>query len=152
MKFERYNPKLKKLARNLRKNGTKSEIVLWRYLRNKQLLGFDFHRQKPLGNYIVDFYCPEVRLAVEVDGYSHMQPEIVEKDLKKENYLRGKGIRLLRIKNEEVLGDITFVLSKIENATAVKDKQTTHPPRLCPSASSGQRSAQALFPSREGMK
>lgn len=86
MNFEKYNPKLKELARKLRNNGTKAEVVLWKHLRRKQLLGMDFHRQKPLGNYIADFYCPEARLVIEVDGRSHLREDTISKDRKKEGY------------------------------------------------------------------
>ena len=66
-----YNQKLKELARHLRKSSTLSEVLLWRYLKRKQMLGYDFDRQKPIDNYIVDFYCSELGLIVEVDGKSH---------------------------------------------------------------------------------
>jgi very-short-patch-repair endonuclease len=66
-----YNPKLKILARNLRNNSTPGEIRLWNELKNKQFYGFDFHRQKPLLNYIADFYCYELALIIEVDGRYH---------------------------------------------------------------------------------
>ncbi len=74
-----YNPKLKELARTLRNNSTKSEIILWQHLKSKQMMGFDFHRQKPIGNFIVDFFCHELMLAVELDGYSHQLDEVFEK-------------------------------------------------------------------------
>ena len=66
-----YNPELKEKARQLRNNSTASEIKLWMFLKNKQMLGYDFHRQKPLGEYIVDFFCNELMLAIEIDGLSH---------------------------------------------------------------------------------
>jgi len=75
-----YNPKLKEFARKLRNNSTKSEIRLWQQLKRKQFFGYDFHRQKPLLNYIVDFYCYELNLVIELDGYSHNFEEIVTKD------------------------------------------------------------------------
>jgi very-short-patch-repair endonuclease len=61
-----YNPKLKEYARQLRNNSTRSEIILWKYLKGKQMLGYDFHRQKPIDNYIVDFFCSELMLAIEL--------------------------------------------------------------------------------------
>jgi very-short-patch-repair endonuclease len=66
-----YNKNLKILARNLRNNSTLSEILLWKQLKGKQIFGYDFHRQKPIGDYIVDFYCSELLLAIEIDGSSH---------------------------------------------------------------------------------
>ena len=69
----RYNNRLKPKARDLRKNMTDSENVLWSRLRRKQLLGVQFYRQKPIGNYVVDFFAPRARLVVEVDGSQHME-------------------------------------------------------------------------------
>jgi very-short-patch-repair endonuclease len=66
-----YKPKLKSIARTLRKNMTLSEILLWQKIKGKQLLGYDFHRQKPILDYVVDFYCPKLKLVIEIDGDSH---------------------------------------------------------------------------------
>ena len=66
-----YNPKLKKLARNLRNNMTLPEVILWNQLKGRKL-GFDFHRQKPIDNYIVDFFCSKLKLIIEVDGNIHI--------------------------------------------------------------------------------
>jgi very-short-patch-repair endonuclease len=109
-----YNPKLKELARNLRNNSTKSETILWQYLKGKQMLGFDFHRQKPLDNYIVDFYCSELYLAIELDGYSHELLEIAKKDQRKQNRLQSLGINLIRFWDEEIFNDLNNVLRVIE--------------------------------------
>jgi very-short-patch-repair endonuclease len=79
-----YNPKLKKLARILRNRSTKSEIILWHYLKSKQMMGYDFHRQKPIDDYILDFFCNELMLGIDLDRYSHQLEEVFEKDLKKE--------------------------------------------------------------------
>lgn len=70
-----YNPNLKELARKLRNNSTQSEIRLWQYLKGKQMMGYDFHRQKPLLNYIADFFCHELALVIELDGYTHQFEE-----------------------------------------------------------------------------
>ncbi len=83
-----YNPKLKEFARELRNNSTKSEIRLWQHLKRKQLFGYDFHRQKPLLNYIADFYCYELNLVIELDGYSHHFEETVVKDETKQQELK----------------------------------------------------------------
>ena len=66
-----YNPKLKEFARKLRNDSTFSEILLWSYLKKKQMRGFDFDRQKPIDSYIVDFYSKDLMLAIEIDGESH---------------------------------------------------------------------------------
>lgn len=110
-----YNPKLKTLARNLRNNSTKSEIILWQHLKGKQFMGFDFHRQKPIDNYIIDFFCNELMLAIELDGYSHTLDEVYVKDKKKESKLRELGIVLLRFNDIEVYDDIENVLRTIES-------------------------------------
>jgi very-short-patch-repair endonuclease len=69
--WKTYNPRLKQIARTLRNNMTLSEILLWKEIKGKKVLGYDFHRQKPLGEYIVDFYCPKLKLVIEIDGDSH---------------------------------------------------------------------------------
>jgi very-short-patch-repair endonuclease len=66
-----YNPNLKEIAKQLRKNSTPSEILLWRYLKGKQMFCYDFDRQKPIDNFIVDFFCNELTLAIEIDGDTH---------------------------------------------------------------------------------
>lgn len=132
MNFERYNPILKELASKLRNNSTKAEIVLWRHLRNKQLLGFDFHRQKPLGEFIADFYCPQARLVIEVDGMSHLNDEVEKRDREKEKFMQKRNIRIIRLTNDEVLNDIGNVLKKI---LCVVGKVDQHTP--CPSLKRG---------------
>nr|CBX29982.1 Uncharacterized protein HI0925 [uncultured Desulfobacterium sp.] len=67
-----YNPKLKALSRKLRKQGVLSEVLLWEQLKGKKMKGFQFMRQKPVGNYIVDFYCSKLKLVIEIDGESHV--------------------------------------------------------------------------------
>lgn len=79
-----YNPKLKELARNLRNNSTKAENVLWLCLKGKQMNGYDFHRQKPINNFILDLFCHELMLGIEVDGYTHQSEETYIKDELKE--------------------------------------------------------------------
>ena len=115
------------LARQLRNNSTKSEIFLWRYLKGKQLQGYDFHRQKPLLNYIIDFYCWELQLAIELDGYSHYFEEIKRKDDKKEEDLNKFGIQILRFSDKEVFEDITSVIAKIEAYILNFEKHTPNP-------------------------
>jgi very-short-patch-repair endonuclease len=110
-----YNPKLKLLARRLRNDRTRAEIRLWQYLSGKQMMGYDFHRQKPLDNYIADFFCHELMLVIEVDGYSHTFEEVVVKDLRKEERLRELGITTLRFTDEEVMQDIDNVLRTLEH-------------------------------------
>ncbi|MFA6542372.1 MAG: DUF559 domain-containing protein, partial [Bacteroidota bacterium] len=101
-----YNPKLKELAKALRNNSTPGEIALWKKIRDKQLLGYDFDRQKPLGEYIVDFFCHELMLAVEIDGISHENQEAFEKDIQRQKDLEGLGIQVLRFKEHEAVNNV----------------------------------------------
>jgi very-short-patch-repair endonuclease len=109
-----YNPKLVPIARSLRNNMTFTEILLWKKLKNKQMLGFDFDRQKPIGEYIVDFFCSELQLAIEVDGYSHLVDTIMEKDKERQESLEKLGVRFLRFSNQQILKDMMNVLRHIE--------------------------------------
>jgi very-short-patch-repair endonuclease len=83
----RYSANLKDKAQQLRKNLTDSETALWSCIRNKQLFGIQFYRQKPIGNYIVDFYAPRARIVVEVDGSQHMESDHVQSDRNRDEYL-----------------------------------------------------------------
>ena len=109
-----YNPRLKQFARNLRNNSTHSEIKLWGHLKGKQMMGYDFHRQKPIDNYILDFFSNELMLGIELDGYSHNFEEVVDKDEKKEKRMQELGITVLRFDDEEVMKDIANVIRNIE--------------------------------------
>jgi len=109
-----YNPKLKDLARKLRNDSTKLEIKLWMELKGKQIYGYDFQRQKPLLNYIVDFYCNELELVIELDGYSHQFEEVVIKDEYKEAELKKYGLTILRFDDDEIMKDMNNVLKTIE--------------------------------------
>jgi very-short-patch-repair endonuclease len=109
-----YNPKLKELARDLRNNSTKAEVILWLKLKGKYMHGYDFHRQKPIDNYILDFFCHELMLGIEVDGYSHEFLEVYNKDTIKENRMNELGISVLRFTDEQVLKDMENVLRAVE--------------------------------------
>jgi len=110
-----YNPKLKELARQLRNTSTKSEITLWTYLKGKQMMGHDFHRQKPVDYYIVDFFCCELMLAIELDGYTHGFEKVYQKDKLKEQRLKELGIKVLRFTDEDVLINIEGVLKMVKD-------------------------------------
>ena len=86
-----------KRARRLRQALTGPEVGLWQHLRNRQLGGFRFRRQHPLGPYILDFYCAQARLAVEIDGSGHHHPDQIRRDLRRDQWLALKGVRTLRI-------------------------------------------------------
>ncbi|WP_222984395.1 endonuclease domain-containing protein [Flagellimonas meishanensis] len=116
------NPKLKEFARQLRNNSTKAEIILWQKLKRKQLYGYDFHRQKPIGNHILDFFCHELMLGIEVDGYSHQLPEVQRKDCIKERAMFHVGITVLRFTDDQVFKDIENVINTIEDYIHTKEK------------------------------
>ena len=122
-----YNPNLKELARQLRNNSTKAEIILWQKLKRKQMYGYDFHRQKPLDNYIIDFFCHELMLGIEVDGYSHQIIEVFNKDVKKEGVMNMLGIHILRFSDEQVLKDTDNVIRAIEWYMANFEEHTPDP-------------------------
>jgi very-short-patch-repair endonuclease len=109
-----YNSKLKVLARNLRNNSTKSEIILWGYLKGSKMMEYKFSRQKPIDNYIADFFCNELKLVIELDGYSHQIDAVFEKDFKKTKVLENIGIHVMRFDDEEVFKNIDNVLREIE--------------------------------------
>ena len=103
------------LARNLRKNQTLAEQILWSKLRSRGLSGFKFRRQHPIGNYILDFYCSEANLAIGIDGGQHTERENIERDNKRTAYLNQKGIRVTRFWNNDVLEHLDEVLIEIDN-------------------------------------
>ena len=100
-------------ARRLRRELTLPEIALWAALRGRRLKGLRFRRQHPIGPYILDFYCDERRLAVEVDGQMHDQPDALRHDVRRDEWLAAKGIRVHRIGASDVLGDLGTVLEGI---------------------------------------
>ncbi len=109
-----YNPKLTQLAKKLRNESTETEIYLWLKLKGKQMYGYDFHRQKPIDNYILDFFCYNLMLGIEVDGYSHEILEVHNKDIVKEKRMNELGITILRFSDFEVLRDMENVIRAIE--------------------------------------
>lgn len=108
-----YNPKLKQLARNLRNNSSISEICFWNQIKAKQIKSYQFLRQKPIGNYIVDFFCPKLNLVIEIDGESHLDQEKV--DMKKQRYLESVGLTVLRFDNDQIKYDMNGILTTIDN-------------------------------------
>ncbi|NER19586.1 MAG: endonuclease domain-containing protein [Symploca sp. SIO1B1] len=108
-----YNPKLKERARELRKNMTPGEQKLWHHLKGKQMLGYDFDRQRPIDQFIVDFYCKQLQLALEIDGASHNSEEAQQYDHERQLRLEGLGVHFLRFQESEVLKDTPQVLEAI---------------------------------------
>ena len=118
-----YDPKLVLLAKKLRKNMTLSEVLLWQELKGKQMLGYDFDRQKPIDNYIVDFYCKNLKLAIEIDGQSHEHEEVAVNDKKRQKRLEYLGVRFLRFDDLEVKKEMKYVLNIIYDWI----NENTHP-------------------------
>jgi very-short-patch-repair endonuclease len=96
------------LARRLRAMPTDAELRLWSRLRRKQLAGFRFRRQHPLGNYVVDFFCAEAQLIIEVDGGQH-----ADESSARENWLKARGYRVVRFWNNDVLANTDGVVERI---------------------------------------
>ena len=112
----RYRGDLKIRARQLRKNMTESERVLWSRLRGKQLSGIQFYRQKPIGKYIVDFYAPKAKLVIEVDGSQHMQKDHYNKDKYRDENLASLSLKVIRFNSKEVLEETDGVVEVINRA------------------------------------
>jgi very-short-patch-repair endonuclease len=109
-----YDPRLKQLARKLRKSMTEAEVIMWQRLRKKQVHNTQFFRQKIIGTYIVDFVAPSKNLIIEIDGGGHFQDgSLIEKDLVREDYLKNQGFTILRFTNTEVMQNIDGVFLKI---------------------------------------
>jgi len=113
MKFTRNDPILKQHRQELRRNQTDAEKAVWRRVRNRQFLGMRFFRQYSIGPYILDFYCPTVKVAIELDGGQHNQSENKEYDEARSEYLKTQGINVIRFWNHEVLIDMKSVLNKL---------------------------------------
>lgn len=122
----KYHPQLKPKARSLRTAMTDCERILWSHLRRKQMLGVQFYRQKPIGNYIVDFYAPKAKLVVEVDGSQHASAEHVTKDARRDAYLATLGIRVLRFGDRQVLQELDAVTEVIFQV--VDERLAENPP------------------------
>lgn len=122
-----YDLKLKKLARTLRKNLTLSEVLLWNKLKSCQMFGYDFDRQKPIDNYIVDFYCKDLKLVIEIDGITHSWEEVAANDEIRQAKLESFGLTFLRLQDIDVKKKMPIVLEHIsqwiaENAPSIDEK------------------------------
>jgi len=108
-----YDKQLKTLSQHLRKNMTDAENMLWLKLRRKQLKGHPSYRQKIIGKYIVDFYCPKTNLVIELDGRQHYSETGQEKDRARDDVLREMGIKVLRFSDREVFENMEGVMQWI---------------------------------------
>ena len=122
-----YNNKLKSLSRTLRSNMTDAEQYLWYRLRNKQLCGVQFYRQKPLLSFIVDFYCTKAKLVGELDGSQHFETEHLIKDAARDAALVNTGLKVLRFDDSQVLRETDSVVAVIY-AELVKRLAALNPP------------------------
>ena len=121
-------------ARALRREMTLPEVLLWGQIRGRRLDGIRFRRQHPIGPYVLDFYCEDARLAVEVDGDSHAQPEAVEHDRRRTEWLNLRGITVVRIAARDVLSKMAAVVDHIHRQ--VRDRPP--PPRRGPPPPTGE--------------
>lgn len=119
-----YNKKSKKEDRKrLRNNATNAERILWSHLKRKQMNGLKFRRQYGVDSFILDFYCPEIKLAIELDGPSHFNEDVPYYDNQRQKYIEAFGITFLRFNNMDIYNNITGVLQAIYN----KAKELTSP-------------------------
>jgi len=109
------NPSTYEIARVLRKQQTEAEELLWQLLRNRKVAGIKFRRQHPFENYVLDFYCHEVKLAIEADGGIHNEPDVVQYDNARTARLQESGIAVFRFTNEQIKANPLSVISKIES-------------------------------------
>ena len=109
-------------SRRLRRNLTPAESKLWEQLRKRRVGGFRFRRQHGIGPYIVDFYCPAARIAIEVDGGQHSEPEHCVRDSDRDRYLHSLGIRVLRFWNTEVDKETPAVVDTILRALVPQEQ------------------------------
>lgn len=113
-----YNNNLKKFARKLRNNSTLPEVILWnKVLKLKQLRGYSFLRQRPIGSYIVDFFSKELKLVIELDGEIHKFQK--SNDKKRDDELEGYGYSIIRFDNEDILNGLPNVIRTLENLSMI---------------------------------
>ena len=107
-----YNPKLKQRAKELRKSGNLSEVLFWEQVKRKKFLGLDFDRQKIIGNYIVDFYCAEKNLVIEIDGSSH--DDKIEYDSIRSDYLKGLGLKVIHFLDSDIKNNVDSIFDYLK--------------------------------------
>jgi len=118
-----YNRTKEKWRRkDLRKKSTKAEKILWEYLRNRNLAGFKFKRQYSVDSFIIDFYCPKVKLGIEVDGEVHFTEEAKNYDENRSGFLSDFGIDIIRFRNDDIYNNLKVVLNTIEDKLNKSEK------------------------------
>jgi very-short-patch-repair endonuclease len=128
-------------AKALRHEMTDVERKLWRALRREQIAGLSFRRQHPVGSYVLDFYCPQIRLAIELDGGQHGYARNAMLDRRRTDWLREKGIEVIRFWNNDINGNFTGVLSEIMRIVELKLTPEVTPSPTLPLSGGGRRSA-----------
>jgi very-short-patch-repair endonuclease len=119
-----YNKSLNKFASQLRKNMTKSESCLWKYvLSARQMKGYTFNRQRPILNFIADFMCKELMIVIELDGITHHSENAITNDEKKDEKLREIGFSVLRFSDDDVLNHLNMVVETIDSCIEQKQKE-----------------------------
>jgi very-short-patch-repair endonuclease len=108
------SPKIFSNAKDLRERATKAEEIMWFELRNNKLEGYKFRRQHPLHIYIADFYCHKLKLVIEIDGGYHQTCEQKELDIERTNVIEFQGLKVIRFTNEEVVSNVSSVITKIK--------------------------------------
>lgn len=116
---------VKNLRRVLRQDRSPAEHILWRYLRGRNMLGYKFRRQHSIGRWVVDFYCPELHLVIEVDGDSHYSDAGVLADREREVWFRQFGIRTIHVRIDLIVGDELYVVEQLQKMIT-----TPTPPHL----------------------
>lgn len=107
--------KLKPIRRKLRSNSTPCEVLLWTEIRREKL-DVKFRRQYSVGKFVLDFYCPKLKLALEVDGFHHQKKDVKAYDKTRQKFLESLGVRIIRINNNEIQDNLDCVLNRIKNA------------------------------------
>jgi very-short-patch-repair endonuclease len=139
--MDRLLTRLRARARGMRKEPTRAENRLWKWLRDRRHSGFKFRRQVPIGPYIVDFYCPQLRLAIELDGSQHATAWMNDYDSLRTQRLQAHAIELLRIPNELLIRDSYLVEQQIDFAIE-QARSRVAPTRECPSPPAGGEGAE----------
>lgn len=120
-----FNKATEKKKRQILRNGMpKAEVILWSYLKDKQLYGYKFRRQYGVGPYVIDFYCPKKKLTVEVDGPSHYSQSAKVYDKHRQNYIESYGIKFIRITNIDVYQNIRGVIARICQILLIDSKRS----------------------------
>lgn len=116
---------LKPIRRKLRQQSTRAETALWNYLQARRFFGHKFRRQHSIGRYVADFFCAELLLVIEVDGDSHLDPDHIEYDRRRQAWIEAQGIRVARFTDGQVLEETQEVLKQLHKIT--ESLSSSHP-------------------------